>query len=116
MGPPMVSSQRWQQQARRTPLTVGSKSPVGSRTEGSGTPTTFELRFCCSNLLVRLSLVLPKYFVLFEREVHVQPMSSEDRLRVVSLVTDNTTLTPILFPRRYNFNSSGRVVVACLVP
>jgi hypothetical protein len=45
MEPPMVPSQRWQQQARRTPLTVGSKSPVGSRTEGSGDSYYFRATF-----------------------------------------------------------------------
>jgi len=40
-------------------------------------------------------------------------MSSEGRL----LVTDDTTLTPILFARRYSFNSRSRaVVVVCVAP
>jgi hypothetical protein len=50
MEPPMVSSQRRQQQARRTPLIVGSKSPLVPEPKEAGTPTTFELRFCCSKL------------------------------------------------------------------
>ena len=40
-------------------------------------------------------------------------MSSEGR----HSVTDNTTLTSILFARRYNFNSRRRVVVVvCVAP
>jgi len=37
-------------------------------------------------------------------------MSSEGRL----LMTDNTTLAPILFARRYSFDSRSRVVVVSL--
>jgi len=39
-------------------------------------------------------------------------MSSEGRL----LVTDNVTLTPILFARRYSFDSRSHVVVVCVAP
>ena len=71
----------------RTPNVTAVTVPVfAPEPKEAGTPTVLLSSYIpvVLNLLMRLYLVLPKHFVLFERDREVLVMSSEDRLHVVS--------------------------------
>ena len=65
------------------------------------------------NLLIRLSLVLPQYFVLVERGTYVLVMSSEDCLRVVSF--GDRYYYSYSYPNRSPVSRSRVVVVVIVI-